>query len=314
MFASIYNIYKLAKTTAMVRLLTHHHLHAIQLSTTALRQSLHQPLPALCCSGCWLVVALLSTACFHHRTSSCDRWHSCWWPLCRQLLTTSLRWYQHQPPPNLLLPSFFGLLCYCLLMLPAFVVARRLVTISALVAGCFCHQSSTAALRWSHHQPLPTPCCSLHWLFVALLSATHFHHCTQSCNRRHSRCWLLLMPIIDHFLQVVLTPAAARLCCSHCCLVVAMFSVAATHFCHCMLSCNHQRSYRRPLSPPIANRCPQAVLSPVTACLCCSHHWLFVALLPVTRFCHCMPSCNRWCSRHWPLLPLIIDNLFNLLP
>ena len=39
-----------------------------------------------------------------------------------------------------------------------------------------------------------------------------------------------------------------------------------------------------------------AVAIATTACLCCSIHWLVVALLSAICFHHCMPSCHHQCS------------------
>jgi hypothetical protein len=203
-------------------------------------------------------------------------------------------------------PIIEWLLHCCLPLLLSFVIARRRATVNALIAGHFlppmiidrCPQASlspaTACL-----------CCFHHWLVVALLSAACFCHCRLSCNCQHSCCWLLLMPIVDHFAQVVLTLAAANLCCSHHWLVVALLS--ADCFCHCMLICDHQRFCCRLLLPSTINRCPQGVLPPATACLCCSYQWLVVALFSTACFCHCTLLCDHQCSYCWPLLPLIVD-------
>jgi hypothetical protein len=53
-------------------------------------------------------------------------------------------------------PIVGWLLPCCPPQLPAFVIARHHMTINALVADRFHHQPSTAAFRWSCHQPLST--------------------------------------------------------------------------------------------------------------------------------------------------------------
>jgi hypothetical protein len=93
----------------------------------------------------WLVVAwllvmlqLLSLAAF---TANCQ-------PLPSGGLVTS-----HRSPFAALVVGW--LLWCCLLAPPAFVIACHFATINTLIAGGFCHQSLTAALTRSHHQPLP---------------------------------------------------------------------------------------------------------------------------------------------------------------
>jgi hypothetical protein len=58
-------------------------------------------------------------------------------------------------------------------------------------------------------------------------------------------------------------------------------------------SCDCQRSRHRPLLPPIVDRCPQTILSPATACLCCSRHWLVVAPSSTACFHHHLVIVHR---------------------
>ncbi len=132
-----------------------------------------------------------------------------------------------------------------------------------------------------------------HWLDVELLTATHFCHHTPSCGHQHSHCRLLLMPIINHFPQVVSTPASA---CPLPLLLLVGWCIDVC--CHLPLLSSHvivqpSMLLMPALLLPIVNRCPSAVSTSATACLCCSCCWLIGALLSTTRFCHCMPSSDH---------------------
>ncbi len=99
-------------------------------------------------------------------------------------------------------------------------------------------------------------------------------------------------------------------CYSYCCLVVELLSaINCTCFCHCTLMCNCQCSCCRPFLLPIVDRCPQAVWSLDTTCLCCFCRFLVVALLSAAAcFCHHTPLCNHQSSCCQPLLITIGNN------
>jgi hypothetical protein len=130
--------------------------------------------------------------------------------------------------------------------------------VATLVAGCFCCQLLTVALRWSRHQPPLAFCCSFCWLVVAFLSAptARFHHCTPLCYCQCSCRWLLLPPIVGRCPQVVSSPATTHLFCSCHWLVAVLLSADPIHHHLVIVHCQH-----RQMALPIAT-------VPTT-----SHHW-----------------------------------------
>jgi hypothetical protein len=103
--------------TAMVTLLAHHHLQTIQLLTTALRQSLHQPI------GCCVIIRCLLTsshATMYHQHSCCQLLLPPIFDHFTQVISTS----HHLP---FAAPIVDWLFCCCPPLLPSFVITRHAV-------------------------------------------------------------------------------------------------------------------------------------------------------------------------------------------
>jgi hypothetical protein len=107
--------------------------------------------------------------------------------------------------------------------------------------------------------------------------------------------------IISHHLPFV-APIVGRLLC--CCLLPPPAFVITRH-CATANSLVSGRSRHQLLTAALRwSRCQQQLN------LCCSCHWLVVALLSAAaaHFFLLMPSCNRQCSCCQPLLPPIVDH------
>ena len=98
--------------------------------------------------------------------------------------------------------------------------------------------------------------------------------------------------------RLLLSPSRCLLLCCSCtsclvCCCVASPHVIASPACtsasHCAIT-----SRSAALAPLACHRRRTAI------------RWLIVALLSAIRFCHHMPSCDRQCSRCWPLSPIIV--------
>jgi hypothetical protein len=107
-------------------------------------------------------------------------------PLFLSLIPTVKR--QHPPPP--------------------------IADVISLVAGHFCRQSMTAALRRYRCQPPPAVAVPANvWLlFVSI--APHLIHLLPLCDRQPYSCQSLLPPIVECFPQAVSLPVTTHLCLS----------------------------------------------------------------------------------------------------
>ncbi len=147
-------------------------------------------------------------------------------------------------------------------------------------------------------------CCSSFWFVVEWLSAACFYHQTLWCNCQHFCCWLLLLPIVNHFSQVVWTPAAAcsllLLSLVGCCIVICWCCpLLSSHpvvrpsslLLLALVAANHQPMSSGSL---VTSHCPPLLLLLLVGCC------IFVRR-------HCMPLCGHQCSCYLPLLLPIID-------
>ncbi len=109
---------------------------------------------------------------------------------------------------------------------------NRKVSLMAITFRC----TLACTTPWPLHQPMLALCCSRCWLVVVLLLdlPPAYCHCTPLCDRQCSCHGLLLLPIVNLCPQMDSSPAPARLCCSHCWLIVALLS--AVRFCYCLVT------------------------------------------------------------------------------